>query len=184
MILSLFRSAKGNWVNRLNKLLDMQLKIARDGLSENERSADRSAFAEALDTMADQINNYEDLLKDVALAYVKFDIKTSKPIHKLGLTKPQKLSENEKIRMFDEMSLIMNNLKRLSPQMFALKQTGGFGFLLISIGMVCFPETREKGFKLWSYLKDCFPLCREFKYKKHIPLELIKILDAHEIIKI
>ena len=37
MIFSLFRSPKSNWVNRLNKLLDMQLKIARDGLSENEK---------------------------------------------------------------------------------------------------------------------------------------------------
>ena len=184
MIFSLFRSAKGNWVNRLNKLLDMQLKIARDGLSENERSADRGAFAEALDTMAEQIDNYDDLLKDVATAYIKFDIKTAKPIHKLALTKPQKLSEDEKIRMFDEMGLIMNNLKRLSPQMFALKQTGGFGFLLISVGMVCFPEIREKGFKLWSYLKDCHPLCRKFKYTKHVPLELIKILDVHGVIKI
>ena len=178
MIFSLFRSKKGNWINRLNKLLDNQLKIAGDGLTSSDRVSDREAFANALDIMVEQIENYDDLLDTVAVNYIKFDIKTAKPIHKIALKNPEKLSDEDKIRVFDEMSLIMNNLSRLNPRMYALTQTGALGFLLISIGMVCFPEIRTKGYKLWSYINDCLPMCTKFKYKKHLPKELIKLLDT------
>tara|TARA_B100000029_G_C17479211_1_gene924927 strand:+ start:716 stop:1273 length:558 start_codon:yes stop_codon:yes gene_type:complete len=178
MILSLFRSAKGNWVNRINKLFANQLKIARDGLSSSERDADRYAFAEALDYMSILIKDYELHLDDVASVYIKYDMKKAKPIHKLALKNPEKLSEKDKIVLFDGMGLIMNNLNRLSPRMFALKQTGALGFLMGALGIVCFPEVREKGFKLWSYVEDCLPLCEKFIYKKHLPKELIKLLDT------
>ena len=76
MIFSLFRSKKQNWINRLNKLLDAQLKIASDGLTSSDREADRAAFADALDRMVGLIEDYDYLLSEVATAYVKFDIKT------------------------------------------------------------------------------------------------------------
>ena len=85
MILSLFRSRKSNWINRLNKLLDNQLKIARDGLSSSDREADRNAFADALDGMVGIVENYDSHLEDVAAAYIKFDIKSATPVHKIGL---------------------------------------------------------------------------------------------------
>ena len=72
----------------------------------------------------------------------------------------------------------MNNLMKLAPRMYALRQTGALGLLFISVGMVSFPEIRNKGFKLWSYIEDCLPFCKEFKYKKHLPKELIKLLDT------
>tara|TARA_B100001029_G_C14937703_1_gene381396 strand:+ start:74 stop:622 length:549 start_codon:yes stop_codon:yes gene_type:complete len=177
MIFSLFRSKKQNWINRLNKLLDAQLKIASDGLTSSDREADRAAFADALDRMVGLIEDYDYLLSEVAAAYVKFDIKTAKPIHKIGLKNPEKLSDEDKFRFFDEMMLIMSNLSKLSPQMYALRQTGALGFLFISTGMVCFPEVRKKGFKLWSYIEECLPMCKEFKYKKHLSKELVKLLD-------
>ena len=96
----------------------------------------------------------------------------------MALKNPEKLSDEDKIRVFDEMSLIMNNLSRLNPRMYALTQTGALGLLLISIGMVCFPEIRTKGYKLWSYINDCLPMCTKFKYKKHLPKELAKLLDT------
>jgi len=47
-----------------------------------------------------------------------------------------------------------------------------------AIGMVCFPETRKKGFQLWKYSYECFPLCKKFNYKKHLPKELVKLLEV------
>ena len=178
MILSLFRSRKSNWINRLNKLLDNQLKIARDGLSSSDREADRNAFADALDGMVGIVENYDSHLEDVAAAYIKFDIKSATPVHKIGLKNPEKLSEKDKLRFYDEMSLIMSNFSKLVPQFYALRQTGALGFLLVSTGMVCFPEIRSKGYELWTYLEDCLPICKKFKYKKHLPKELVSLLDT------
>ena len=47
-----------------------------------------------------------------------------------------------------------------------------------AIGMICFPETRKKGFQVWKYAHECFPQCKKFNYKKHLPKELVKLLEV------
>ena len=176
MILSLFRSPKKNLVNRINRLFEAQLKIARDGLTSDDRKADRMSFAQALDDMVVIKDGINIFLKDVENAYPKYEIKKARPIFKLAMKNPEKLSEEDKIVLFDGLGLIMNNLSRLTPQMFALKQTGALGFLMGILGAVCFPDVRDKAIELWAYINDCLPLCTKFKINKHVPKSFIAIV--------
>ena len=96
----LFRSQKGNWVSRINELIDSQLKIAHSGQTKQEKEGDRMAFVNALDGLVDYIDNYDVLMESVSEFYVKFDIKSAKPLHNKALKNPEKLSEKEKLLFF------------------------------------------------------------------------------------
>ena len=135
--------------------------------------------------MVDIIENYDAILESVDQFYIKFDIKTAKPIHKIALKNPEKLSKKEMLEYFTHTSLIMFNITRLHeviPRKLLmygpLSMHASHGFLMGAIGMICFPETRKKGFQLWKYAYECFPLCKKFKYKKHLPQELVKLLEV------
>ena len=179
----LFRSQKGNWISRLNELTDNQLKIARDAKNQNEKNADQLSFAYALDGITDLIENWEALLESIAEFYIKFDIITARPIHKIALKNPEKLSETEKLRFLDEVGiLILNNIKRKHPLIPPnLCRMDSLGILMGLIGMVFYPEVRKKGYMLWMYLEDCFPLCQKFKYKTHLPKSFIELLERTEL---
>ena len=174
IIKPLFRSKKGNWISRINELFDNQLKIANEDLSFSEREDNEFAFTTALDGVVDIIENYETLLEGLAANYIKFDIKTARPIHRLALKNPEKLSEDDKLRFFDESFLIIFQMQRegLTPTKLATSASLG------GIGMVCFPETRSKGYQLWTYLENRFWKCKKFNYKKHLPKELVELLEG------
>jgi hypothetical protein len=174
IIKPLFRSKKGNWISRINELFDNQLKIANEDLSFSEREDNEFAFTTALDGVVDIIENYETLLEGLAANYIKFDIKTARPIHRLALKNPEKLSEDDKLRFFDESFLIIFQMQRegLTPTKLATSASLG------RIGMVCFPETRSKGYQLWTYLENRFWKCKKFNYKKHLPKELVELLEG------
>ena len=181
----LFRSQKGNWVSRINELTDGQLNIAHSGQNEEEKEADRMTFANALDGLVDYVENYDALLKSLSEFYVKFDIKTAKPIHKIALKKPEMLSDKERLLFFDHTFLILQNIRRQHQAIpmdllvyGPLPLLASQGLFTSAIGMICFPDTREKAFQLWNYLHGCFPLCKKFKYKKHLPKEVVKLLDT------
>ena len=185
IIKPLFKSKKANWVSRINELTTKQLEIANSGQTDEEKEGDRLSFAWSLDGMVDIIENYDALLESVAQFYVKFDIKIAKPIHKIALKNPEKLSEKEKLAFFDHSFLIMQNIRRQHEAIprellidGPLSMLSSQGFLMGAIGMICFPDTRKKGFQLWKYSHGCFPLCKKFKYKKHLPKELIKLLEV------
>jgi hypothetical protein len=177
IIKPLFRSKKGNWVSRINELIDNQLKITVDASSLSNKESDLFVFSTALDGVVDIIENYDTLLEGLTVSYVKFDIKTAKPIHILALKNPEKLSEEDKLRFFDESFLIAMQMKRgLTP--IRLAKSASLGILMGALGMVCFPETRSKGYQLWTYLEECFPQCMRFNYKKHLPKELVELLET------
>jgi len=180
----LLRSQKGNWISRINELTDSQLKIAHSGQTEEEKEADKITFANALDGFVDYVENYDSLLESVSQFYVKFDIKTAKPIHKIALKKPEMLSDKETLLFFDHTFLISQNIRRQHQAIpmnlliyGALPLLASQGLFTSAIGMICFPDTREKGFQLWKYLYGSFPLCKKFKYKKHLPKEVVKLLE-------
>ena len=181
----IFSSQKSNWIRRLDELIGKQLEVAHSGHTEEEKEADRLSFVWALDGMVDIIENYDVILKSVDQFYEKFDIKTAKPIHKIALKNPEMLSEKERLLFFDHTGLIMANIMRQHetiPRNLSihgpLSLNASLGFLMGAIGMISFPETRKKGFQLWKYLYECFPLCEKFEYKKHLPKELIKLLEV------
>ena len=175
----IFLSQKSNWIRRLDELTTGQLDVAHNG------DGDGKAFALALDGMVDIIENYDAILESVDQFYIKFDIKTAKPIHKIALKNPEKLSKKEMLEYFEHTFLIMANITRQHEAiprdllMYGpLSMHASHGFLMGAIGMICFPETRKKGFQLWKYSYECFPLCEKFNYKKHLPKELIKLLEV------
>ena len=178
IIKPLFRSKKGNWISRINELFDNQLKIANEDLSFSEREDNEFAFTTALDGVVDIIENYEILLEGLEANYIKFDIKTARPIHRLALKNPEKLSEDDKLRFFDESFLIIFQMQREGLTPTKLATTASLGILLGGIGMVCFPETRSKGYQLWTYLENRFWKCKKFNYKKHLPKELVGLLEG------
>jgi hypothetical protein len=174
----IFLSKKSNWIRRLNETITTQLEVAHDG------DGDGKAFAQSLDGIVDLIENYDALLESVAQFYIKFDINLARPIHKIALKNPEMLSEKEQFAFFDHSFLISQNFHRQHagiPRhllMYGpLPMLAAQGFLLGAIGMICFPETRKKGFQLWKYSHECFPQCKKFNYKKHLPKELVKLLE-------
>ena len=180
----LLRSQKGNWISRINELTTKQLEIANSGHTEEEKEADRLSFAWALDGLVDIIENYDALLESVAQFYIKFDIKLAKPLHKTALKNPEKLSKKDRLAFFDHSFLVSQNLSRqhegIPRELLlygSLPVQASHGFLMGAIGMICFPETRTKSFQLWKYSYKCFPLCKKFKYKKHLPKEVVKLLE-------
>ena len=175
----IFLSKKSNWIRRLDEMSTGQLDVAYNG------DGDGKAFALALDRMVDIIENYDAILESVDQFYIKFDIKTAKPIHKIALKNPEKLSKKEMLEYFTHTSLIMANISRLHEAiprkllMYGpLSMHASHGFLMGAIGMICFPETRKKGFQVWKYAYECFPQCKKFNYKKHLPKELVKLLEV------
>lgn len=181
----IFLSQESNWIRRLDELTAGQLDVANSGHTEEEKEADRLSFAWALDGMVDIIENYDAILESVDQFYIKFDIKTAKPIHKIALKNPEKLSKKEMLEYFEHTFLIMANITRQHEAiprdllMYGpLSMHASHGFLMGAIGMICFPETRKKGFQLWKYSYECFPLCEKFNYKKHLPKELVKLLEV------
>ena len=174
----IFLSKKSNWIRRLDEMSTGQLDVAYNG------DGDGKAFALALDRMVDIIENYDAILESVDQFYIKFDIKTAKPIHKIALKNPEKLSKKEMLEYFEYTFLIMANITRQDkaiPRDFLMHGTlsmlASHGFLTGAIGMICFPETRKKGFQVWKYAYECFPQCKKFNYKKHLPKELVKLLE-------
>ena len=181
----IFLSQESNWIRRLDELTAGQLDVANSGHTEEEKEADRLSFAWALDGMVDIIENYDAILESVDQFYIKFDIKTAKPIHKIALKNPEKLSKKEMLEYFEHTFLIMANITRHHKTIpgdllihGTLQMHASHGFLMGAIGMICFPETRKKGFQVWKYLYECFPLCKKFDYKKHLPKELVKLLEV------
>ena len=175
----IFLSKKSNWIRRLDEMSTGQLDVAHNG------DGDGKAFALALDGMVDIIENYDAILESVDQFYIKFDIKTAKPIHKIALKNPEKLSKKEMLEYFEHTTLIMANITRQDkaiPRDFLMHGTlsmlASHGFLTGAIGMICFPETRKKGFQVWKYAYECFPQCKKFNYKKHLPKELVKLLEV------
>ena len=175
----IFLSKKSNWIRRLDELFTGQLDVAHNG------DGDRKSFALALDRMVDIIENYDAILESLDQFYIKFDIKTAKPIHKIALKNPEKLSKKEMMEYFEHTFLIMANITRQHEAiprdllMYGpLSMHASHGFLMGAIGMICFPETRKKGFQLWKYSQECFPKCKKFNYKKHLPKELVKLLEV------
>ena len=175
----IFLSKRSNLIRRLNETITTQLEVAHDG------DGDGKAFAQSLDGIVDLIENYDALLESVAQFYIKFDINLARPIHKIALKNPEMLSEKEQFAFFNHSFLIMQNFRRQHagiPRnllMYGpLPMLAAQGFLLGAIGMICFPETRKKGFQLWKYSHECFPLCKKFNYKKHLPKELVKLLEV------
>ena len=176
----IFLSKRSNWIRRLNEITTTQLEVAHDG------DGDGKAFAQSLDGIVDVIENYDALLESVAQFYIKFDINLARPIHKIALKNPEMLSEKELFAFFDHSFLIMQNFQRQHagiPRnllMYGpLPMLAAQGFLLGAIGMICFPETRKKGFQVWKYAYECFPQCKKFNYKKHLPKELVKLLEKN-----
>jgi hypothetical protein len=175
----IFLSKKSNWIRRLDELSTGQLDVAYNG------DGDGKAFALALDGMVDIIENYDAILESVDQFYIKFDIRTAKPIHKIALKNPEMLSKKEMLEYFEHTILIMANITRQDkaiPRDFLMHGTlsmlASHGFLTGAIGMICFPETRKKGFQVWKYAYECFPQCKKFNYKKHLPKELVKLLEV------
>jgi len=174
----IFLSKKSNWIRRLDELSTGQLDVAYNG------DGDGKAFALALDGMVDIIENYDAILESLDQFYIKFDIRTAKPIHKIALKNPEMLSKKEMLEYFEHTILIMANITRQDkaiPRDFLMHGTlsmlASHGFLTGAIGMICFPETRKKGFQVWKYAYECFHQCKKFNYKKHLPKELVKLLE-------
>ena len=138
-----------------------------------------SSIAMTLDNMVNQIYYYDKLLLKVATQYKKFDLETSKPIHKLALKYPEQLSEKDILRFFDETWLIIRTMQRESePEIINLANIGSFGIIVMSIGIVYFKDSRTKGFQVWKELERGFSETKKFNYKKHLPEELTKLLET------
>ena len=171
VIKPLFRTQKGNWKSRLTEQLDKQIVICKD--------MNASSIAMTLDNMVNQIYYYDKLLLKVAAQYKKFNLETSKPIHKLALKYPEQLSEKDILRFFDETWLIVRTMQRESePEIINLANIGSFGIIVMSIGIVYFKDSRTKGFQVWKELERGFSETKKFNYKKHLPEELTKLLET------
>ena len=171
VIKPLFRTQKGNWKSRLNEQLDKQIVICKD--------MNASSIAMTLDNMVNQIYYYDKLLLKVAAQYKKFNLETSKPIHKLALKYPEQLSEKDIFRFFYETRLIIRTMQRESePKIINYANIGSFSIIVLSVAITYFKDLRKKGFKLWKELERGFPEVKDFDYKKHLPKELTKLLET------
>ena len=171
VIKPLFRTQKGNWKSRLNEQLDKQIVICKD--------MKVSSIAMTLDNMVNQIYYYDKLLLKVAAQYKKFNLETSKPIHKLALKYPEQLSEKDIFRFFYETRLIIRTMQRESePKIINYANIGSFSIIVLSVAITYFKDLRKKGFKLWKELERGFPEVKDFDYKKHLPKELTKLLET------
>jgi hypothetical protein len=192
IIKPLFRSKKGNWISRINEMTDKQLNIISDlhirGSTHEEnliKESDLLEFIKALDGIVDLIDNWDILLESVKDFYIKFDIKTARPIHKIALKNPEKLSEDEKLRFLDEVGILVlsNMMRRHKLITTELCRPDSLGILMGSFGMVFYPEVRKKGYLLWSHLENCFSMCKKFKYQTHLPKSFIELLKNAELKK-
>ena len=172
IIKPLFRSKKGNWISRLNELVNNQSNIILV-----EDPSEQTAIT-ILDGLADVIENWDTLLESVADFYVKFDIITAKPVHEVAIKNPERLSIDEQNRFLDEAAvLVINNMirgHRLIPS--NLIRVDAVGLLTVMVGMVIYPEVRENGIKLWKHLEKSFSACHTFKKDKHLPKSFIELL--------
>ena len=171
-ILDIFKSQKEKLNKRFNTTLDTFLQ----GVDSATRD-DYKFISTVLDRSSSILDDYNTYLEEVADMNKDFDLDSSIVLHKKGLENPQKLSEKELQQFIDELDLILKNLQTLRPQSYKDRMVMALCVIFINIGAVVDENIKEKYIKQWwPFYKNCLMFCLDFKYEKHLPKELAKLV--------
>ena len=171
--LDIFKSQKEKLNKRFNIALDTFLSVVESGPTSN----DYKFFSIILDRASSILDDYNTYLEEVADVNKNFDLDRSIVLHKKGLENPQKLSEKELEQFIDELDLILKHLQGFPLQSYKEKMCMALYVIFINVGAVVDEDIKEKYFKVWwPFYKNCLMFCLDFKYEKHLPKELAKLV--------
>ena len=159
---------------RFNNALDMLLWA----VDSPESTQDLRYFATVLDRSSLILDNYESYLEEAVDTNSNFDLKKIISLHKKGLKDPRNLSEEEFQNFVNELDLIFKKLLKIPLKSYRERMSMALMMIFANVGAaVTLDEIiKDKYMKLWSVIKICLPYCEDFKYKKHLPENLIQLV--------
>ena len=90
---------------------------------------------------------------------------------------PRDLSEKEIAQLYEIINLILMSFKKITMRSYVERMSMALHVLFLNTGVMLDKSLEEKYIKLWFFYKDCLKYCKDFKYKKHLPDELIKLVE-------
>jgi hypothetical protein len=172
-LFDIFRSERQVLNKRFHDTIDLFLKVYDPQPTYN----DHRYFATVLDRSSSILDDHKKYLSDIADDNKNFDLKSSIKLFKIGTQKPRDLSEKELTQLYDIINLILVSFKKITMQSYVERMSMALHVIFVNIGVMLDKSLQEKYIKLWFFYKDCLPYCADFKYKKHLPDELIKLVE-------
>jgi len=169
----IFRSKRGVLNKRFHDTINLFLKVYDSEPTYN----DHRYFATVLDRSSSILDDYKKYLNDAAEESESFDLNSAIKLFKKGTQTPRDLSEKELDQFYEIFNLILKSFKRITMRSYVDRMSMGLHVLFINVGAVLDESLEEKYIKLWFFYKDCLPYCEDFKYKKHLPKELVKLVE-------
>jgi hypothetical protein len=169
----IFRSKRGVLNKRFHDTINLFLKVYDPEPTYN----DHRYFATALDRASSILDDHEKYLSDAAEENKSFDLNSAIKLFKKGTQTPRDLSEKELDQFYEIFNLILKSFKRITMRSYVDRMSTALHVIFINIGVMLDKSLEEKYIKLWFFYKDCLPYCEDFKYKKHLPEELIKLVE-------
>jgi len=134
-------------------------------------------FATVLDRSSSILDDHEKYLREIAEEKQDFDLNSSIKLFKIGTQRPRDLSEKELAQLYEIINLILMSFKKITMRSYVERMSMALHVLFLNTGVMLDKSLEEKYIKLWFFYKDCLPYCEDFKYKKHLPDELIKLVE-------
>ena len=178
-IFDIFKSKRGKLNKRFHTAIDLFLKVYDIEPTFN----DHRYFATVLDRSSSILDSYKSHLDDVAEEKEDFDLNSATKLFKKGVQNPKALSETDLDEFIEILDLILKSFKRIRMQRYVERMSMALHVIFINIGAIIDESLRKKYIKLWFFYKDCLPYCEDFKYKKHLPKELIKLVEKEVLNK-
>lgn len=172
-IFDIFKSKKQKLNKRFHTSINLFLKV----YDTEPTFSDHRYFATVLDRSSSIIDDHKQYLQEIVDDNKNFNLKTSTALFKKGLQNPKGLSDTELDQFIDIMDMILKSFKKVTLQSYIERMSMGLHVIFINIGVVVDKNLEEKYIKLWFFYKDCLPYCENFKYKKHLPKELVKLVE-------
>jgi len=172
-IFDIFKSKKKKLNKRFHNTIDLFLKVYDSEPTFN----DHKYFATVLDRSSSIIDDHKKYLQEIADENKNFNLKTSTVLFKKGIQNPRELSEKELDQFIDIMNLILKSFKRVTMRSYIERMSMGLHVIFINVGAILDESLEEKYIKLWVFYKDCLQYCEDFKYKKHLPKELVNLVE-------
>lgn len=172
-IFDIFRSKRGVLNKRFHDTINLFLKVYDPEPTYN----DHRYFATALDRASSILDDHEKYLSEIAAENKNFDLDSSIKLFKIGTQTPRDLSTKELVQFYEIINLILMSFKKITMRSYVDRMSTALHVIFINIGVMLDKSLEEKYIKLWFFYKDCLPYCEDFKYKKHLPKELIKLVE-------
>ena len=172
-IFDIFRSKRQIINKRFHNTINLFLKVCDSKPTMN----DYRYFATILDRSSSILDDHEKYLREIAEEKQDFDLNSSIKLFKIGTQRPRDLSEKELAQLYEIINLILMSFKKITMRSYVERMSMALHVLFLNTGVMLDKSLEEKYIKLWFFYKDCLPYCEDFKYKKHLPDELIKLVE-------